>query len=333
MSSQFPTQKKSNNNINNNINKTTQYNLNNNNKKQSSFLIDFLLAGVAATIGKTSTAPLERVKLLLQNQHTLSSIEKKYSGMIDCLKKLIKAEGFISLWRGNTINVIRYFPNQALNFAFKDTFKKYFSNYDPDKEFKKFFIGNCLSGGLAGSISLMILHPIDLVRTRLATDNKSISGVRKFNGTLDCFKKVYLNEGGIKSLYTGIVVSIVGIFFYRALYFGGYDTVKAMLMDEKTNFFVKWIAAQSITIMSGMCMYPLDTIRRRIIVQSGEATKLYENSFDCVAKMYVQEGFKGYYKGFLTNAFRTCGSSIVLVLYDEFQKIAGVDARGKYQKD
>jgi len=229
---------------------------------------------------------------------------------------------------------MRYFPNQALNFAFKDTFKKYFANYDPDREFKKFFFGNCLSGGLAGSISLMILHPIDLVRTRLATDNQStVGGKRKFDGTLDCFKKLYLNEGGIKSLYTGVVVSVVGIFLYRALYFGGYDTVKAKMMNEETNFFVKWTAAQSITIMSGMCMYPLDTIRRRIIVQSGEATKPYKNSFDCIRKIYLQEGFTGYYKGFLTNAFRTCGSSIVLVLYDEFQKIAGVDARGKYQKD
>ena len=331
MSSSIP--KHNNSSVNSNSNKSINSTNNNNHNKKSSFLMDFLLAGVAATIGKTSTAPLERVKLLLQNQHTISAVEKKYLGMLDCLKKLVKSEGFFSLWRGNTINVIRYFPNQALNFAFKDTFKKYFANYDPDKEFTKFFIGNCFSGGLAGSISLMILHPIDLVRTRLATDNKSNSGVRKFGGTLDCFKKLYLNEGGIKSLYTGIVVSVIGIFLYRALYFGGYDTFKAKMMNEETNFFVKWIAAQTITIMSGMCLYPLDTVRRRIIVQSGEANKLYKNSFDCIRKMYVQEGMKGYYKGFIANAFRTCGSSIVLVLYDEFQRIAGVDARGKYQKD
>jgi len=304
-----------------------------NQKKESSFLIDFLLAGIAATIGKTSTAPLERVKLLLQNQHTISIVENKYSGLRDCLNKLVKKEGFFALWRGNTINVMRYFPNQALNFAFKDTFKKYFANYDPHKDFKKFLIGNCLSGGLAGSISLMILHPIDLVRTRLATDNKCKNGVRKFNGTRDCFKKLYLYEGGIRGLYTGIVVSVVGIFLYRGLYFGGYDTIKASLLKEDSNFFFKWIVAQGITIMSGMFMYPLDTIRRRIIVQSGEVNKIYRNSFDCINKIYMQEGFFGYYKGFFTNAIRTCGSSMVLVLYDEFQKLAGVDARGKYHKE
>lgn len=301
--------------------------------RESFFLLDFCLAGIAATIGKTSTAPLERVKLLLQNQHTISAVEKKYSGMIDCFTKLTKNEGFFSLWRGNGINVMRYFPNQAFNFSFKDTFKKYFSNHDPKKDFKKFFLGNCLSGGLAGSISLLILHPIDLVRTRLATDNKMKCGNRNFNGTLDCFRKVYSKEGGISGLYTGIMVSVIGIFLYRALYFGGYDTFKASKMGESSNFFFKWMVAQIITVSSGICLYPLDTIRRRIIVQSGETNKNYKNALDCIVKMFYQEGFKGYYKGFLTNAFRTCGSSIVLVLYDELQKIVGVDSRGKYKQE
>ena len=31
-----------------------------------------------------------------------------------------------AFWRGNTANIIRYFPTQALNFAFKDKFKEMF---------------------------------------------------------------------------------------------------------------------------------------------------------------------------------------------------------------
>ena len=65
--------------------------------KKSTFLFDFLLAGISAAIGKTSTAPLERAKLLLQNQNSLDVIEKKYTGTFDCLKRLIKEEGFFSL--------------------------------------------------------------------------------------------------------------------------------------------------------------------------------------------------------------------------------------------
>lgn len=296
--------------------------------KQSNFVIDFFLAGVAGAIGKTSTAPLERTKLILQNQHTIANIDVKYTGMVDCITKLVRNEGVFALWRGNFINVLRYFPNQALNFALKDTLKNIFPKYNSEKNFYKFFFINCLSGGLAGSISLSILHPIDVVRTRLATDNKKGDGIRKFNGTNDCFKKLFLNEGGVKGLYPGLVVSIVGIFQYRALYFGGYDSFKGRYMTAKNSFFEKWAAAQVITIIAGFLCYPLDTVKRRIIIQSGEVQKKYRNSFHCLSIMYGEEGFKGYFKGFSPNILRMFGSSLVLILYDEFQKLAGLTARG-----
>ena len=300
----------------------------NNPTKQSSFLMDFFIAGIAGTIGKTSTAPLERIKLLLQNQHTLSVVNVKYLGLTDCFTTIVKNEGFFSLWRGNFINVMRYFPNQALNFALKDTFKKMFPKYNPDKNFLKFFLINCLSGGLAGAISLSLLHPIDFVRTRLATDNKVKDGPRKFNGTSDCIRKIYLNENGIRGFYPGLIVSVVGIFQYRALYFGGYDSLKGRFMTDNHNFLQKWAVAQGITLISGFLVYPLDTVRRRIIIQSGETHKKYRNSFHCLSLILKEEGIKGYFKGFLANIFRMLGSSLVLVLYDEFQRMAGVSARG-----
>jgi solute carrier family 25 (adenine nucleotide translocator) protein 4/5/6/31 len=47
-----------------------------------------------------------------------------YKGISDCFKRTYADEGLVSLWRGNTANVIRYFPTQALNFAFKDYFSE-----------------------------------------------------------------------------------------------------------------------------------------------------------------------------------------------------------------
>jgi solute carrier family 25 (adenine nucleotide translocator) protein 4/5/6/31 len=295
--------------------------------KESNFTLDFLLAGVSAAIGKTATAPLERVKLLLQNQITLKVIDKPYSGIQDCLSRLVKNEGFVSLWRGNVSNVVRYFPNQAMNFAFKDTFKSLFPKYDKNIHFWKFAACNCLAGGLAGSVSLSIVHPIDLARTRLTTDNLNQIGERKFSGSIDCIKKIYRHEG-MAGVYRGMVVSIIGVFSYRALYFGGYDTVKGFLFKPNFSFIKKWTIAQFITVVAGIFCYPLDTIRRRVMVQSGEKIKAYNGAWDCSIKVYQQENIKGFYKGFGTNAIRTCGSSVVLVLYDEFQRLMGVSPRG-----
>merc|ERR1712098_834371 len=89
-----------------------------------------MLAGVAAGVSKTAAAPIERVKLLVQNQDEMikqGRLDKPYSGVIDCTTRVLKTEGVYPLWRGNLANVLRYFPTQALNFAFKDAIKAIFA--------------------------------------------------------------------------------------------------------------------------------------------------------------------------------------------------------------
>lgn len=95
--------------------------------------------------------------------------------------------------RGNTANIIRYFPTQALNFAFKDKYKALFVRHSPKQDFWKFFAENLASGGAAGATSLLFVYPLDFARTRLAAD-VGAKGNRQFNGLLNCvstiFKKV-----------------------------------------------------------------------------------------------------------------------------------------------
>ena len=85
-------------------------------KGLASFAIDFLMGGVSAAVSKTAAAPIERVKLLIQNQDEMikaGRLSEPYKGISDCFSRTIKDEGFASLWRGNTANVIRYFPTQV----------------------------------------------------------------------------------------------------------------------------------------------------------------------------------------------------------------------------
>merc|ERR1712019_91836 len=93
------------------------------------FFENFMLAGVSAAFTKTATAPIERVKLLLQSQDEMikqGRLNKPYTGVIDCTKRVLSQEGLGSFWRGNIANVLRYFPAQALTFAFKEQFKTIF---------------------------------------------------------------------------------------------------------------------------------------------------------------------------------------------------------------
>ena len=99
-------------------------------KKDSNFLLDFALGGVSGAIAKTCTAPIERVKLIIQTQDANPRIKSgevpRYTGIMNCFTRVYQEQGLAAFWRGNVTNVIRYFPTQAFNFAFKDQIKAMF---------------------------------------------------------------------------------------------------------------------------------------------------------------------------------------------------------------
>jgi len=289
--------------------------------KTGNFALDFLLGGVSAAISKTAVAPIERVKLLLQTQDANDKLAgKKYKGIVDVFVRVPREEGFSAFWRGNLANFIRYFPTQALNFAFKDTYKRWLNPFNPKTEFWWFFLGNLASGGAAGATSLIFVYPLDFARTRLAADVGKGKEERQFTGLIDCLQKV-LKSDGPNGLYRGFGVSVLGIIAYRGFYFGGYDTLKRTLLKSDTSIIFKFIVAQFVTAIAGLFSYPLDTVRRRLMMQSGKKEKLYTGTIDCFVKIARNEGSKAFFKGALSNIIRGAGGSLVLVLYDELQTL------------
>lgn len=285
-----------------------------------SFMQDFVAGGISAAVSKTAVAPIERVKLLLQVQAVSRQLTEaqKYKGMVDCFTRIPKEQGFMSFWRGNLANVIRYFPTQALNFAFKDKYKDMFlKGVDKKTEFWKFFAGNLASGGAAGATSLCFVYPLDFARTRLAADVGK-GAEREFTGLGNCLVKIFKADG-LKGLYQGFGVSVQGIIIYRAAFFGLYDTAKGM--TGKTNIFVSWAIAQCVTTVSGIISYPFDTVRRRLMMQSGRkgGDIMYKGTIDCWKKIASQEGTGAFFKGAFSNVLRGTGGALVLVMYDEIK--------------
>src|SRR3954468_9361456 len=87
-------------------------------------------------------------------------LDRKYNGIGDCFKRTAAAEGVVSLWSGNTANVILYFPAQALNFAFRDTYKSMFSYKKERDGYAKWMMGNLASGGVSTRIRLLPYHTL-----------------------------------------------------------------------------------------------------------------------------------------------------------------------------
>merc|ERR1712226_671463 len=286
--------------------------------KKLGFFENFMLAGVAAGVSKTVAAPIERVKLLVQNQDEMikqGRLDKPYSGVMDCCSRVLKTEGVYPFWRGNLANVLRYFPTQALNFAFKDAINVAFATPKDASNARKFTM-NILSGGMAGTCSLLFVYSLDYARTRLANDAKGKGGERQFNGLVDVYTKT-LKSDGIQGLYRGFAISAVGIFIYRGVYFGMFDTLKPLLLGDNANVSMSFLLGWGVTVTAGLMSYPIDTIRRRMMMTSGGGVK-YKGSIDCGRQILANEGFMSMMKGAGANVLRGVAGAGVLAGFDAF---------------
>lgn len=285
-----------------------------------SFEESFFISGFVAIISKTLSAPLERVKLLVQNQDEMlkrGTIDKKYDGLIECTTRTYKTEGVVSFWRGNLANCVRYFPTQALTFSFKNKLNYLDSLVirKEDSTLKK-LSKNIISGGTAGCGSLLFVYSLDYARTRLGNDTVCPkTGQRKYKGLLDVYKQT-IKTDGIQGLYRGFGVSCFGIFVYRGFYFGLYDTAKPIMMGTDNGFLKSFILGYAVTITAELLSYPGDTIRRRMMMTSGEAVK-YDGAIDCFKQILLKEGFNSLFKGCIANILRGVAGAGVLAGYDK----------------
>ncbi|XP_049785956.1 ADP/ATP translocase 1-like [Schistocerca cancellata] len=291
---------------------------------RQSLLLDMLAGGTASAISKTIMAPMERVKLLLQVQTKLKKIENKanYRGVVDCFVRIFKEEGFLSYWRGNLANIIRVVPLQALNFSLKDRYKEIFLKDERNASVWRLFLGNLASGGAASATSLTVVYPLDFARTRLAADTGRTSVDRQFRGMTDCLVKTFKSDG-IVGLYRGFWISLPGVIIYRAVALGGFDTIKALLPESKQDSMgTSLCIALGVMSLATAMSHPFDTVRRRMMMQSGRkgSDVMYKNALQCWAKVYRLEGARAFFRGALPNVLRGIGGAITIVLYDEFKK-------------
>jgi len=292
-------------------------------KEKKNPLINLAAGGVSGAVSKTITAPLEKVKLAIQNQDSnpriLSGEMPRYTSMGNCFTRHITELGPSSLWRGNVANCIRYVPTAAFNLAFKDNIKRLFPKYNKKTEFGKFAASQIASGAAAGGATNTLVYPLIYVRTVLGAD---LGKVKKYNSMFDCLMKTVKNNGVI-SLYNGIGPSSVGIVVYRGAQFGLQDIIKAFnpLQKETTPLalFSKFCVAQVAVSVSGVVAYPFDTMQRRLQIEASKPIEeqVYKGMGDCFQKILKTEGPAGFFKGALANILRGTGAAIVLVMYDE----------------
>lgn len=231
------------------------------------FVLELIAGGASGMITKTLTAPLERVKILLQLQGMIAKKQLKetgmfvkvpqsalkYKGIWHTLITVLKEEGIRGWFKGNGANVVRVIPVYALKFAFNDTFKNMFKN-EPGK--KLTFTQLMISGTFAGLFQQVVTYPLETVRTRLTL---GVLSKHQFKGILDAMVST-VREEGVRGLYKGLGPTILTGSPYVGLQMTFYEEMNRntpRFDDIFLNQFVKLfngaiagICAQTITYVS-----------------------------------------------------------------------------------
>ncbi|CAK1555910.1 unnamed protein product [Leptosia nina] len=283
-------------------------------KSDLDFILRNLLAGgVAGMCAKTTVAPLDRIKILLQAQ----SAQYKHHGVFGGLMAIVKQESFLALYKGNGAQMVRIFPYAATQFTSFEIYKKYLSGLSiPMVQHGDKF----LAGAAAGVTSVTLTYPLDTIRARLAFQ---ITGEHRYTGIAHAASTMFKTEGGIRALYRGFVPTLVGMVPYAGFSFYCFESLKYLCMkyvpttlcrkcDRNTGGLVlsvpgKLLCGGLAGAVAQSVSYPLDVTRRRMqLAAMDPATKHFGiGMFKTLAHIYSENGIvKGLYRGMSVNYIR-----------------------------
>lgn len=265
----------------------------------------FGAGAMAGAIGKTLTAPLDRVKLLLQVQGGYSGAQvtaaAKSGNLFGAFAAIGREEGLLAYWKGNIPQVVRVLPYSAAQLYFYEFFK---GRFHTDKEKDLPVSRRLAAGACAGMCSTLATYPLDSIRLRLAVD----PGIKGMGAAT----RVLLAEGGVAALYRGVGTSMLGIAPYLALELAAFDLIPN---DKVPSFFRGFCAA---LLATSIC-YPMDTVRRQMQMQTRSTTLPL---VDTIKAQFAANGMQGFYRGFIPNALKNLpNKGIRLSVFDTAKNV------------
>lgn len=277
-------------------------------------LTSLACGGAAGAIARSTVAPLDRVKILMQTSY-LQGTEAKYGSVSGTFRNIVREEGVLRLWRGNFTNCVRVVPHTAVQFTSYDKFKSYIV-----KDGEKMTVPvRLLSGALSGMTAATVTHPMDVVRIRLQTQPE-------LRGVADAMRSVYA-ENGMRTFYKGYTPAMLSLSPFIAVNFTTFDTLKTSYygdakmtkaeLQARNPAVILGLGAVAGLVAQTAC-YPLDTVRRRMQI-AGVNYSSTPNAFATIAR---DEGFGGFYKGMSANALKVVPNNAIR--FAAFELLKGV---------
>ena len=279
-----------------------------------------MLAGaIAGAVSRTATAPLDRLKVLLQSGATAATSIRK--GLVG----IYREGGYLAFYRGNGANIIKIAPETATKFLAFDKIKHAMS-HDPERST---FVERFVAGSCAGVLSQTIVYPLEITKTRLA-----VAPYGHYHGVVDCLKQV-IKVDGLAGLSRGLLPSVLGIIPYAGVDLAVYSSLKdwyVRLNPGSSPTVPILLACGAISSTTGQLVaYPFQLVRTKLQSQGvsrghtgSGLLPTYSGMFDCFKKVVATDGFFGLYRGLSSNFAKAIPAiSISYAVYETMEKQLG----------
>ncbi|XP_058443145.1 calcium-binding mitochondrial carrier protein Aralar1 isoform X2 [Malaya genurostris] len=281
----------------------------------------FTLGSVAGAVGATAVYPIDLVKTRMQNQRTGSFIgEVAYRNSWDCLKKVIRHEGFLGLYRGLVPQLMGVAPEKAIKLTVNDLVRDKLT----DKQGQIPRWGEVLAGACAGGSQVIFTNPLEIVKIRLQVAGEIAGGAKVRAWTV-------VRELGLFGLYKGARACLLRDVPFSAIYFPMYAHTKAAFADEQGyNHPLSLLVAGAIAgIPAASLVTPADVIKTRLQVVARTGQTTYNGVIDATRKIMAEEGPRAFWKGTVARVFRSSPQfGVTLVTYELLQRMLYVDFGG-----
>eukprot|EP00698_Gefionella_okellyi_P001843 TRINITY_DN11683_c0_g1_i1.p1 TRINITY_DN11683_c0_g1~~TRINITY_DN11683_c0_g1_i1.p1 ORF type:complete len:464 (-),score=103.62 TRINITY_DN11683_c0_g1_i1:2-1393(-) len=281
-------------------------------------LINFVAGATASLASKTSTAPLERYKIMAQ----LST--SKQPGLFSGLAAIFRTEGVSGLFRGNLLNLMKSAPENAVKFMVFEQVKRLFAEQDADLTVGQLFLAGA-AGGVGAHASC---YPLEVLKTRVCAAKAPAPGL----GTL--IPQMWA-EGGIRPFYRGMTAVLASAIPHSGFALGTYqvakDAVEALHPDREPGV-TELMACATVSSLTGQLVsYPLHVVKARLIMQgtAGSETQ-YKGTVHALKHIMQHEGLPGMFRGFMPSLLKGVPSHcITYVVYEYFRRAWGAEKSHK----
>ncbi|XP_028829561.1 calcium-binding mitochondrial carrier protein SCaMC-2-B isoform X2 [Denticeps clupeoides] len=288
-------------------------------KKTGMWWRHLVSGGVAGAVSRTCTAPLDRLKVLMQVHSSRSNTVSIVGGFTQMLRE----GGSRSFWRGNGINVLKIAPESAIKFMAYEQIKRLIGSDQETLGISE----RLVSGSFAGAIAQSSIYPMEVLKTRLA-----LRKTGQYSGITDCAKQIYRMEG-VAAFYKGYIPNMLGIIPYAGIDLAVYETLKNSWLqryatDSADPGVFVLLACGTISSTCGqLASYPLALVRTRMQAQAtmGGPQTTMSGLFRHIVKT---EGLFGLYRGLTPNFMKVIPAvSISYVVYENLKVTLGVQSR------